>query len=61
MFAPLSRGDGWRGGGGEMAIKGRSFGAAFNFVISLSVCGGGVKLNGGGLRYLGRKRLQNEF
>ena len=41
-----------------MAIMGRSLGAAFNFVISLSVCGGGVKLNGGGLRYLGRKRLQ---
>ena len=60
-MAPLSRGDGWRGGGGEMAIMGCSLGAAFNFVISLSVCWVGVKLNGGGLRYLGRKRLRNEF
>ena len=41
-----------------MAINGCSFGAAFNFVISLSVCWGEVKLNGGGLRYCGCKRLQ---
>ena len=47
--------------GVRLTIKGCSFGAAFNFVISLSVCGDGVKLNGGGLRYCGCKRLRNEF
>lgn len=40
---------------------GRSEGAAFYFGNSLSVCVGGVKLNGGGLRYWGCKRLRNEF